>query len=55
MSDKVIVTDVDMKFWSMVVFQVKWVIAAIPAIVILILIGSFFSGFILAMLKEVVR
>ena len=32
---RVIVTDVRMPFLSMVVFMVKWAIAAIPAIIIL--------------------
>jgi len=36
----VVVMDVDMKFWSMVKFMVKWAIAAIPAFVILVLIGT---------------
>jgi len=31
----VVVTDIRMPFWSMVVFMVKWAIAAIPALVIL--------------------
>jgi len=31
----VAVTDIRMPFWSMVVFMVKWAIAAIPALVIL--------------------
>ena len=35
----VIVTDIEMSFWSMVVFMVKWVIAAIPAMIILAVIG----------------
>lgn len=35
----VIVTDIRMPFWSMVVLLVKLVIAAIPALVILMLIG----------------
>jgi hypothetical protein len=37
----VIVTDIRMPFWSMVVLLVKLVIAAIPAMVILMLIGIF--------------
>ncbi len=41
------VIDVDMPFGSMVLFMVKWAIAAIPAIVILIMlwtiIGTFFK------------
>jgi hypothetical protein len=32
---QVAVTDIHMPFWSMVVFMVKWSIAAIPAIIIL--------------------
>jgi predicted RNA-binding Zn-ribbon protein involved in translation (DUF1610 family) len=35
----VTVTDVQMRFWSMVVFMVKWAIASIPAAVLLIFIG----------------
>lgn len=31
----VVVIDIDMKFWSMVKFMVKWAIAAIPAVIIL--------------------
>src|SRR5664280_2082315 len=34
----VVVTDVRMPFWSMVVFMVKWAIAAIPAMIILVLV-----------------
>lgn len=41
---EVVVTDISMSFWSMVVFMVKWVIAAIPAFLILMLIGAVFSG-----------
>lgn len=46
-SDKpteVVVTDISMSFWSMVVFMVKWVIAAIPAFLILMVIGAVLSG-----------
>lgn len=32
---QVIVTDIRMPFWSMVAFMVKWVIASIPAFLIL--------------------
>lgn len=34
----VVVVDLKMSFWSMVVFMVKWAIAAIPAVIILALI-----------------
>ncbi len=46
-SDKpmeVVVTDISMSFWSMVVFMVKWVIAAIPAFLILMVIGAILSS-----------
>lgn len=36
----VVVTDIRMSFLSMVVFMVKWVVASIPAFIILSLIGS---------------
>jgi hypothetical protein len=36
----VVVTDVKMSFASMVVFMVKWTIAAIPAFIILAIIGA---------------
>ncbi len=36
---KVIVTDIQMPFGSMVVFMVKWVIASIPALIILAALG----------------
>ena len=37
---KVVVTDIRMPFWSMVLFMVKWVIASIPALIILSMIIS---------------
>jgi len=40
----VIVTDIQMPFFSMVFFMVKWVIASIPAFFILGLIASLFMG-----------
>jgi hypothetical protein len=36
----VIVTDIHMPFFSMVIFMVKWALASIPAIIILMLIVS---------------
>jgi len=38
-SREVVVTDIRMRFWSMVWFMVKWTIASIPALIILFLIG----------------
>ena len=42
MSDarEVVVVDVKIPFWSMVVLLVKWSIAAIPAFVILVILGT---------------
>ena len=40
MKPRVVVTDVDMPFGSMVRFMVKWSIAAVPALIILAIIGS---------------
>jgi len=42
---EVTVTDVRMPFWSMVVFMVKWAVAAIPALIILVVLTAlFWSG-----------
>jgi len=40
MTDKqeVVVTDIRMSFWSMVVFMVKWALASVPAVFILVVI-----------------
>ena len=40
---EVIVTDVKIPFWSMVVLMVKWAVAAIPALIVLLVIGSVVS------------
>ena len=42
--NKVVVTDIQMSFLSMVIFMVKWAIAAIPALLILAILGSIFSA-----------
>jgi len=39
------VTDIRMPFLSMVFFMVKWVIASIPALFILIILGMFTAAF----------
>lgn len=43
-SAPVSVVDVRMNFWSMVIFMVKWTIAAIPAAVILVLVVMLVFG-----------
>ena len=37
--NRIVVQDINMSFGSMVVFMIKWSIAAIPAMIILSLIG----------------
>lgn len=49
-SGKVIVTDIKIPFRSMVVLMVKWAVATIPALIILILIGSITFGVINALM-----
>jgi len=48
---QVVVVDVKMPFWYMVTFMVKWSIAAIPAIIILVLIGAMVAGFLGGLFK----
>ena len=48
----VAVTDIRMPFLSMVVFMVKWAIAAIPALVILTVIGMFTFGILGALTRD---
>lgn len=49
---QVVVIDFRMSFWSMVKFMVKWAIAAIPALFLLILIGIFASSFLSGFLSN---
>lgn len=42
---EVIVTDIQIPFWSMVVLMVKLAIASIPALIILSILGMLASGF----------
>ena len=42
--NEVVVTDIKMPFMSMVVFMIKWAIASIPAIIILMIIFFVFAG-----------
>lgn len=45
---RIVVTDIRMPLWSMVIFMVKWAIAAIPALIILatiwIVLVTLFGG-----------
>ena len=42
------ISDIKMPFGSMVVFMVKWAIASIPALIILMILFATFGGFITA-------
>jgi hypothetical protein len=44
--NEVVVTDIRMSFISMVAFMVKWVIASIPAFIILSIIFVVFAGMV---------
>jgi len=43
-AQEVVVTDIKIPFFSMVVLMVKWTLAAVPAVIILIVIGSVLSA-----------
>lgn len=46
---EMIVVDIRMPFWSMVAFMVKWAIAAIPAIIILLVFYVLLSALLRGM------
>lgn len=46
--NKVVVIDIQMKFWSIVIFMVKWIIASIPAFIILMILIMFFTAMLTA-------
>jgi len=54
-TQKVEVTDIRMRFGSMVLFMVKFAIASIPALVILVALGTFFWAVILGLLSPLKR
>ncbi len=49
--DKVIVTDISMTFISMVKFMVKWALASIPAMVILVILYILLAAIITLVFK----
>lgn len=51
----VLVTDIHMPFTSMVGFMVKWAIAAIPAIIILLFIFAVISAVLGGFLASLIR
>lgn len=52
---EVVVTDIAMPFGSMVVFMVKWAIAAIPALLILGLLTSVLSFLLFGFLASLAQ
>jgi len=48
-NQQVVVTDIRMSFGSMVAFMVKWVLASIPAMIILAFLGALFWTFFAAL------
>jgi hypothetical protein len=49
---EVVVTDIRMPFGSMLMFMVKWAIASIPAMVILVVLGAFLWAVTLAVFSS---
>ena len=54
-STGVTVSDIRLPFGSMVVLMVKWAIASIPAMIILIVLGSIIAGISSGLLSAVFR
>ena len=52
---KVIVVDLQMPFFSIVILMVKWALASIPAIIILVTIFSVVTGFMGGMMGGMMR
>ena len=48
MEQRIVVVDIQMPFGSMVSFMVKWVIASIPAFLILSILGMLAAGVLTA-------
>ena len=49
---EVTVTDIRMPFGSMVLFMVKWAVASIPALIIIVLLGTVFWGVAIGFLSS---
>lgn len=47
---RVRVVDIDMPFWSMTGFMVKWAIATIPAILLIVALGALLMTFLSSLL-----
>lgn len=52
---EVVITDIKMPFSSMIVFMIKWALASIPALIILIVIGAILAGIFAGGLGALIR
>ena len=50
---EVVITDIQMPFSSMFVFMVKWALAAIPALLLLTIIGYFLFAMLVGLMASV--
>ena len=50
--NKVVVKDIEMSFGSMMKFMIMWALAAIPALIILFIIGLVMWGALLVMIQS---
>ncbi len=48
----VVVREVDVPFWNLMAFMVKWVLASIPALIILLTITILVAGLLIGFLRE---
>ena len=51
-TNTIVVTDIKIPFWSLVVLMVKWALASIPAVVILVVIGAVASAVLTMLFGE---
>lgn len=49
---EVVVTDIGMRFTSMIVFMIKWAIASIPALIIMLVVGAVFWSVVIALFSS---
>ena len=45
------ISDIDIPFWRVVFIMVKWAIASIPAIIILMILFAIFGGFFVSIIS----
>jgi hypothetical protein len=54
MSEEVVVTDIRIPFGSMVVLILKWTLASIPAMIVLVVLGMVAAGLFAGMFGAIV-